>query len=496
MALLTKTVHELRDMLRAGHITSEELVEAYFKKIESVDDKVKAYITLDKEGALAKAKIIDDKIKAGESLSDLAGIPMGIKDNICTKGVKTTCGSRMLEDFIPPYSATVIEKLEDQGAIMLGKLNMDEFAMGGTTESSYFHSTSNPWDLERNPGGSSGGSAAAVASGEAAFSLGTDTGGSIRQPAASCGLVGFKPTRGIISNYGVVSYASSFDQTSPITKDIKDMAIVLNALVGQDPKDSTSIPMEYPDYTKVLTKDVKGLRIALPKEYLGEGIDPEVKTAILAAADKFKQLGAIVEEVSMPLVNHALPVYYIIACAEASSSLSRFDGVSYGHRAEKYTDVDSLFSNSRGEGFGFEVKKRIILGTFVLSAGNYDTYYKKALRGAALIKKEHTDMLEKYDLILAPTTPSTALKLGETFENPMQEYLNDICTINANIAGLPAISIPCGQDSNGLPIGMQLIGGQFKEETILKAAYTFEQNTDHKDQRPQRSKTTTIIRER
>ncbi len=484
MALLTKTAHELRDMLRSKEITSEALVKAYYKRIESVDGQVKAYITLDKENALIKAREVDAKLKAGESLPDLAGIPMGIKDNICTKGVKTTCGSRMLENFIPPYSATVIEKLEDQGAIMLGKLNMDEFAMGGSTESSYFHATHNPWDLDRSPGGSSGGNGAAIAAGEAVFAVGTDTGGSIRQPASSCGVVGLKPTNGIISNFGVVSYASSFDQTSPMTKDVTDMALVLNALVGHDPKDSTTIPMEYPDYTKALKEDVAGIRIALPKEYFGEGVNAEVRETILAAAEKLKEMGAIVEEVSMPLVSHALPVYYIIASAEASSSLSRFDGVAYGHRAENYTDVDSLFSNSRGEGFGTEVKRRIILGTFVLSAGNFDTHYKKALQGAALIKKEHNEMLEKFDLILAPTTPTTALKLGEKHEDPVQEYLNDICTINANIAGVPAMSIPCGFDSNGLPIGMQLIGGKFKEETMLQVAYTFEQSTDFNNQKP------------
>lgn len=484
MALFRKTAHELRDMLKSGETTSEQLVEAYYKRIESIDDKIKAYITLDKEGALAKAREVDVKIKAGETLPDLAGIPMGIKDNICTKGVKTTCASRMLENFIPPYSATVIEKLEDQGAIMLGKLNMDEFAMGGSNESSYFYPTRNPWDLERGPGGSSGGSSAAVAAGEAVFSIGTDTGGSIRQPAASCGVIGMKPTNGIISNYGVVSYASSFDQTSPMTKDVRDMALVLNAIVGHDPKDSTSIPRQYPDYTKALIQDVVGLRIALPKEYFGEGIDKEVKEAVLAAAEKLKEMGAVIEVVSMPLVNHALSVYYIIACAQASSNLARFDGVAYGHRAKKYTDVDSLFSNSRGEGFGSEVKRRIMLGTFVLSSGNFDAYYKKALQVAQLIKEEHNEMLERFDVILAPTMPTTALKLGQKHENPVQEYLNDICTINANIAGVPAMSIPCGFDSKGLPIGMQLIAGEFKEETLLKAAYAFEQNTDYKDQRP------------
>lgn len=480
MKLLGQTAHKLGEMLRSGETTSLEIVEAYFKQIESVEDRVKAYITLDKEGALAKAKEIDKKRQAGEKLSDLAGIPVGIKDNICTKGMRTTCGSRMLEDFIPPYNATVIDKLEEQGAIVLGKLNMDEFAMGGSTESSYFYSTHNPWDLDRGPGGSSGGSGAAIAAGEAVFSIGTDTGGSIRQPASACGVVGLKPTNGIVSNYGVVSYASSLDQTSPMTKDVRDMALVLNAIVGHDPKDSTSISKEYPDYTKALTDHIKGLRIAMPKEYFGQGIDQEVKDSILAGAEKFKEMGAIVEEVSMPLIKHAIPVYYIIASAEASSNLSRFDGVAYGHRAEKYTDVDSLFGNSRGEGFGPEVKRRIILGTFVLSAENYDNYYKKALQGAQLIKEEHMHMLEEYDVILAPTMPRTALKLGHKHEDPLQGYLNDLCTINANIAGLPAISLPCGYDKKGLPIGMQLIGGRFKEETILKAAYAFEKNTDYK----------------
>ena len=480
MELVTKTAHELRDRLRAGELTSEQLVEAHYHRIDAMEDTINAYITLDKEGALKQAREVDAKLKAGENLPDLAGIPMGIKDNICTKGVKTTCGSRMLENFIPPYSATVVEKLEEQGAIMLGKLNMDEFAMGGSTESSYFGPTSNPLDTERSPGGSSGGSGAALAAGEAVFSIGTDTGGSIRQPAASCGLVGLKPTNGLISRYGVVSYASSLDQTSPITKDVTDMALVLNAIVGHDPRDSTSIPTKGLDYTKALTEDVKGLRIALPKEYYAEGIDKEVKALILAGAEKLKEMGAIVEEVSMPLINLSLPVYYVLACAQASSNLSRFDGVAYGHRAEEYTDVESLYSNSRGEGFGLEVKRRIMLGTFILGAGNYETYYKRALKGAELIKKEHQEIFEKFDVILAPTSPTTALKLGQDHEDPVQAYLNDICTINANISGLPAISIPCGFDAKGLPVGMQLIAGEFKEETLLRVAYTFEQNTDIK----------------
>ena len=484
MELVTKTAHELRDMLRNKEITSEQLVEAHYERIASVDGKIKAYITLDKENALAKAREIDKKIAAGEVLPDLAGIPMGIKDNICTKGIKTTCASRMLENFVPPYNATVMDKLESQGAIMLGKLNMDEFAMGGTTETSYFYPTRNPWDLERGPGGSSGGSSAAVAASEAVFSIGTDTGGSIRQPAASCGLVGLKPTNGIISRYGVVAFSSSLDQTSPLTKDVTDMALVLNAVAGHDEKDSTSMPRDYPDYTKALIEDVKGIRIAMPKEYFAEGMNDEVKEAVMAAAKKLEQMGAIVEEVSMPLVKYALPVYYILACAEASSNLARLDGVAYGHRTKNYTDVDSLFSQSRAEGFGPEVKRRIMLGTYVLGKEAYDTHYKKALQGAALIKKEHGDILDKFDMILAPTMPMTALKLGEKSQDPVQAYLNDICTTNANIAGLPALSIPCGFDSQGLPIGMQLIGGAFNEELLLKVAYTFEQTTDFKDQRP------------
>ena len=484
MHLFTKTADELATMLRNKEVTSVELIEAYFERIEAVDDKVKAYISLDKEGALEKAEEIDAKLEKGEELSRLAGIPIGIKDNICTKGLKTTCASRMLEDFIPPYSATVVEKLEDAGAIIIGKLNMDEFAMGGSTENSYFFPSHNPWDLERGPGGSSGGSAAAVAAGESVFSIGTDTGGSIRQPASSCNLVGLKPSKGLVSNYGVVSYASSFDQTSPITKDVKDMALVLNAITGHDPKDSTSINMEYPDYTKALTEDVKGLRIALPKEYFGEGFNQEVKEAVLASAKKLEDMGAVVEEISMPLIKHSLPAYYIIACAEASSNLARLDGVAYGHRAKDYTDVESLYSNSRGEGFGAEVKRRIILGTFVLSAANYDSYYKKALETAKLIKEEHNKVLEDYDVIIAPTMPTTALKIGQKQEDPVKDYLNDICTINANIAGVPAMSLPCGFDKDGLPIGMQLIAGEFKEETILRVAYTLEQATDFKDQRP------------
>lgn len=484
MELVNKTIHELRDMLRSDEITSEQLVNAYYEQIEALDDKIGAYITLDKENALIKAKEIDAKRKLGEQLPDLAGIPMAIKDNICTKGVKTTCASRMLENFVPPYSATVVDKLESQGAIMLGKTNMDEFGMGGSNETSYFYPARNPWDLERVPGGSSGGSGAAVAAGEATFALGTDTGGSVRQPAASCGLVGLKPTRGIISRYGVVAISSSLDQVGPITKDVTDMALVLNTIVGHDPMDSISLQQEYPDYTKELNKGVKGLKIALPKEYFAEGINPEVKEAVLAAAEKLRDLGAIVEEVSMPLVKYALPAYYILVCAEASSSFGRFDGVAYGHRAKDYKDTAELYNKSRSEGFGSEVKRRIMLGTFALSAEHYNDYYKKAMQVTTLIKKQHYEIFEEYDVILSPIMPTTAAKLGDKGQDPVQAYLSDICTVNANIVGVPAISIPCGFDSNGLPIGMQLTGRAFEEQTILTAAYAFEQNTNFKDKKP------------
>lgn len=485
MELLMKTIHQLSEMLEKGEITSEQLVKAYYNRIESLDNKVGAYITLDKENALNKAKEIDIKRAAGEKLLALAGIPMAIKDNICTKGVKTTCASHMLENFIPPYNATIMDKLEAQGAIMLGKTNMDEFGMGGTNENSYFYPVRNPWDLEKVAGGSSGGSAAAVAAGEAVFSIGTDTGGSVRQPASWCGLVGLKPTNGIISRYGAVAFSSSLDQLGPITRDVTDMALVLNAIVGHDEKDSTSLSKEYPNYKNALVQDIKGIRIALPKEYFSEGIDQEVKDAVLFAVEKLKEQGAMVEEISMPLVKYALPAYYIIACAEASSNLGRFDGVAYGHRAKNYEDVSELYSKTRDEGFGTEVKRRIMLGTFALSAESYDAYYKKALQTTTLIKQEYNKVFENYDVIISPTMPTTAKQLGAKQEDPIQAYLSDICTVNANIVGIPAISIPCGLDSKGLPIGMQLMSRAFGEETLLKVAYTFEQSTDVKNIKPE-----------
>lgn len=485
MELLMKTIHQLSEMLEKGEITSEQLVKAYYNRIESLDNKVGAYITLDKENALNKAKEIDIKRAAGEKLLALAGIPMAIKDNICTKGVKTTCASHMLENFIPPYNATIMDKLEAQGAIMLGKTNMDEFGMGGTNENSYFYPVRNPWDLEKVAGGSSGGSAAAVAAGEAVFSIGTDTGGSVRQPASWCGLVGLKPTNGIISRYGAVAFSSSLDQLGPITRDVTDMALVLNAIVGHDEKDSTSLSKEYPNYKNALVQDIKGIRIALPKEYFSEGIDQEVKDAVLFAVEKLKEQGAMVEEISMPLVKYALPAYYIIACAEASSNLGRLDGVAYGHRAKNYEDVSELYSKTRDEGFGTEVKRRIMLGTFALSAEFYDAYYKKALQTTTLIKQEYNKVFENYDVIISPTMPTTAKQLGAKQEDPIQAYLSDICTVNANIVGIPAISIPCGLDSKGLPIGMQLMSRAFGEETLLKVAYTFEQSTDVKNIKPE-----------
>lgn len=429
MELVTKTAYELRDMLRHKEITSEQLVEAYYEKIESDDQKNKGYITLDKDNALAKAREVDKKIAAGETLPDLAGIPMGIKDNICTKGVKTTCASKMLENFIPPYNATIIEKLESQGAIMLGKQSMNEFAMASATE---------------------------VVPGDAAFSIGTCAGEATGQSTSPHGLVRMKASNGMISKYGVISFSSTLDQVALSTKDVADMALVLNATVGHDEKDSTSMPKEYPDYTKSLVQDIEGIRIAMPKEYFSEDINQDIKQAVIAAADQLKQKGAIVEEVSMPLAKYIQPVHYIISSGEASSNLARLDGVAYGHRAKDYTDVDSLFSKSRGEGFDSEVKRRMMLGTFALSKESYDAYYKKAMQGAALIKKEHQDILDQFDIILAPTMSMEA---------------------SANITGLPAISIPCGIDSNGFPIGMQLLGKAFNEETLLKAAYTFEQTT-------------------
>ena len=484
MELYEYTVHELVDKLEKGEITSEEITRSYFDRIKEKDTDIKAYVSVLEETAIEKAKKIDEARKNGEKLSKYAGIPIGIKDNMCIKGTKTTCSSKMLENFVAPYDATVIEKLNEQELVYLGKLNMDEFAMGGSTEHSAFFPTHNPWDLDRVPGGSSGGSAAAVAAQLAPWTLGSDTGGSIRQPSSLGGVVGLKPTYGLVSRYGLVAFASSLDQIGPITKDVTDSAILLNLIAGHDPKDSTSIENEEKDYTKSLVNDVKGMRIGIPKEYLGEGINEEVKQAILDVAKKYEEMGAIVEDCSLDVGKYATAVYYIIACAEASSNLGRFDGIRYGYRSENYDNLKDIYRNSRSEGFGTEVKRRIILGTYVLSSGYYDAYYKKAQKVRTVISNAYNELFKKYDLLLTPTSPTTAFKIGEKSENPLEMYLADICTVPVNIGGLPGMSIPCSLDSKGLPIGFQLIAKPFNEETIFRAAYTYEQNTNFRENKP------------
>ena len=482
--LNTLTIHEIKDLLAKKEVKAEEVASACFSRVENVDNKVDSFLTLNKENAINTAREIQKKLDNGENAGTLAGIPAALKDNMCTTGIKTTCASKILENFIPPYDATVVKKLKAEGTILMGKLNMDEFAMGGSTENSYFKKTRNPWDLERVPGGSSGGSAAAVAADEVIFALGSDTGGSIRQPASFCGVVGLKPTYGAVSRYGLVAFASSLDQIGPLTKDVEDCAIVLNAISGYDKMDSTSADIKYPDYTKSLVNDVKGLKIGIPKEFVGEGLNSEVKDAVLASAKKLESLGAVIEEFSMPINEYAIPAYYMIACAEASSNLARFDGIKYGFRAENYTDLVDLYRQSRSEGFGDEVKRRIMLGTYALSSGYYDAYYNKALKVRTLIKDEFDNAFTKYDCILGPTAPTTAYKIGEKSENPLEMYLGDIYTVSVNIAGLPGLVVPCGFDGKGLPIGMQLIGKPFGEGTLLQVGYTFEQNSDFKSKKP------------
>ena len=474
MNITDLTVHELKEKIDSKELKVTDIVKAYIDRIDEKEKDVDAFLTILKEEALSKAKDVQTKIESGKIKKEFAGIPIGIKDVICTKGIKTTCGSKMLEDFVAPYSATVMEKIEDEDLINLGKLNMDEFAMGSSTENSAFKTTKNPWNLNKVPGGSSGGSAAAVAAGMVPWALGTDTGGSIRQPASLCGIVGLKPTYGLVSRFGLVAYASSFDQIGPMTKDVTDSAILLNIIAGHDENDTTSCNIPKKDYVKALKGDVKGLKIGVPKEFFGDGINEEVKKSIEDAIEKFKSLGAEVEEISLDIAKYALATYYIIACAEASSNLGRFDGIRYGHRTEEYKDIEELIRKSRSEAFGDEVKRRIILGTYVLSSGYYDAYYKKAQQLRTFIVNEFNKGFEKYDVILTPTSPVTAFGIGEKSDNPLEMYLADICTVSVNVAGLPAISIPCGVDSQGLPIGMQLIGNKFQEETILNAAYTIE----------------------
>ena len=473
--IVDMTVTELSESLRSRKLSAEEAAKAYLDQIEKREPEVGAYLTVARETALEKAKEVDRKRLKGEELPLLAGVPAGIKDNICTKGVKTTCASRMLENFLPPYDATVIEKLKDCHMVMLGKLNMDEFAMGSTTENSYYHITRNPRDLTRVPGGSSGGAAACVAAREAAYAIGSDTGGSIRQPAAFCGVVGMKPTYGAVSRYGLVAFASSLDQIGPLTKNVADNALVMNAIAGKDPRDATSLEYSWGDFAGELGKGVKGLKIALPKQYFGEGISPDVKDAVLAAAKRYEDLGAFVEEADLPALEYALPAYYVISSAEASSNLARFDGVKYGFRAKDYEDIDQLYQATRTQGFGKEVKRRIMLGSFVLSAGYYDAYYKKALQVRTLIQREFDRALESHDLILAPVAPTTAYKLGEKTSDPLQMYLGDVYTVPVNIAGIPALSLPCGEDRDGLPVGMQLIGRAYSEALLYRAGYAFEQ---------------------
>ncbi len=475
MSELTRlTLAEMRKKLDLHEISSSELTAAFLDEIKSRDGDIGAFLTVTDELAGDSAQKYDTACAKGEKGSILSGIPAAIKDNICTKGVKTTCASRILEDFVPCYDATVMEKLKAQGVVMLGKVNMDEFAMGSTTENSAFHVTKNPVDTTCVPGGSSGGSAAAVAAGFAPFALGSDTGGSIRQPAAFCGVVGMKPTYGSVSRYGLVAFASSLDQIGPMTKNVLDNALVFSAISGHDVRDATSIADGYADPVADIEKGVRGMKVALPVEFFAEGIDQDVKDSIYAAAKRFELLGASISEVKMPALADALPAYYVISSAEASSNLARFDGVRYGKRAETYGDIDELYKNTRNEGFGEEVKRRIMLGTFALSSGYYDAYYKKALQARSLIIAEYEKVFEKYDFILSPVAPTPAYKLGSKTGNPIEMYLGDIYTVPVNIAGVPALSMPCGMTESGLPIGMQLIGKALSEPLLYRAGYAFE----------------------
>ena len=475
MEIYELTVHELLDKLDKKEITVEDITKSYIDRINDKEKDVQAFISiLDKE-ALEKAKTITTRN------TKFAGIPIGIKDNINIKGTKTTCSSKMLENFVSPYNATVIDNMNKENMIFLGKMNMDEFAMGGSTEYSAFKKTRNPWNLNKVPGGSSGGSAAAVSANMVPWALGSDTGGSIRQPSSFCGTVGLKPTYGLVSRYGIVAFASSLDQIGPITKDVEDCTMLLNIIAGHDEKDSTSAPIEKKDYTKALIKDVKGLKIGVPKEYFGEGINEEVKSKIWEAIKKYEEMGATIEECSLDIAKESLATYYIIACAEASSNLGRFDGIRYGYRTKNFETLEDIYRNSRSEGFGEEVKRRIILGTYVLSAGYYDAYYKKAQKVRTVIRNKFQELFEKYDVLITPTSPVTAFGIGEKSNNPLEMYLADICTITINVAGVPAMSIPCGVDKNGMPIGMQLIGKHFDEETLIRAAYTYEQETKFRE---------------
>ena len=485
MKLFEQPAHVLHDMLVNKEITSLELTQAVLARIDEVEGDVQAYLTITREEALAQAKAVDEKIAKGEEIAFLEGIPGAIKDNICTKGIKTTCASKILQKFVPPYDATVMQKLEAQNPVVLGKTNLDEFAMGGSTENYAYHPTCNPWNTDCVPGGSSGGSAAAVAAGTAVWALGSDTGGSIRQPASFCGVVGMKPTYGRVSRYGLVAYASSLDQIGPITKDVTDCAHILNIIAGRDEMDSTSLDVQVPDFTKALVQDVKGLKIGLPKEYFVKGMDPEVEAAVKNGVKELEKLGAEVVEISLPNTDYAISTYYLIAPAEAATNLARYDGVSYGERAEDAADLVEMMTKTRTQYLGEEVKRRIMIGNYALSAGYYDAYYLKALKVRRLVKEDYDKAFKDVDVIICPAAPSVAYKIGEKIANPLEMYLQDACTVPLNLAGLPGISVPCGYNKDKMPIGMQIIGKALDEETILRVAYTYEQSQSYHEDRAQ-----------
>lgn len=470
-----KTAYEIRDLIRKKEVSSVEVTKNIINRIENIDDKIGAFLSSYPDEALKSAQKIDERIACGESLPDLAGIPMAIKDNMCMSGTKTTCGSRILENYTSPYDAHVVEKLKENGAVIIGKLNMDEFAMGSSNETSAYKKVRNPYDIERVPGGSSGGSAASVAVGEVYYSLGSDTGGSVRQPSAFCGAVGLKPTYGRVSRYGLVAFASSLDQIGPITKDVEDCAIVMNAVSGKDKRDSTSVDVRVEDYTKYLTEDIRGMRIGMPEEYFGEGMDEGVRKTILNGIEVLKSLGAEIKVIKLPMSSYALAVYHILASSEASSNLARFDGIKYGYRAKDYKDAIDIYFKSRSQAFGDEVKRRIMLGTYSLSAGYYDEYYKKALKVKTLIIEEFKRIFMDVDIIVSPTSPILPFRVGEKIEKPLEMYLSDIYTVPVNVAGITAISVPAGK-INGLPVGIQFIGNYFEEGTIIKAAYAFQKS--------------------
>jgi len=481
--LTALTAHELHDMLKARKVSCREVTQAVLERISAVDGQVRAYVTVTADQALESARAVDERIARGEEIGPLAGIPVAIKDNMCTRGTLTTCSSRILHNFVPPYDATVVEWLAKAGTVMVGKTNLDEFAMGSSTENSGFFTTRNPWDLTRVPGGSSGGAAAAASADEAIVALGSDTGGSIRQPASFCGVVGLKPTYGRVSRYGLVAFASSLDQIGPITKDVADTAQVLQAIAGKDPLDSTSVDVPVPNYLASLRNDVRGLKIGVPKEFFAQGVQPEIAEAVQSSIELLKSLGADYKEISMPIMEYTLPTYYILAPAEASSNLARYDGVRYGLRTKHSPDVITMLMRTRDEGFGAEVKQRIMIGTYALSAGYYDAYYLKAQKVRTLVRQAYDEAFKEFDVLISPTSPTVAFGIGERVDDPFQMKLADVCTIPVNLAGIPAISLTCGFH-DGLPIGMQIMGKPFDEETILRVAYAFEQNTDYHNRKP------------